>query len=150
MVTEGVLAMTGQRTILDYLEAHELYPGFQQGFSKVEQDEHRHIAFGVRFLRDACEERPEMRDVVLSTLTHLLPRAAEVFAPPDVEDPSDFTSYAYHSSQVYGYAYMALKRRMKTIGIEIPPPEELMPGPIDPAGLDGGLTRSAAPVAGPA
>jgi ribonucleoside-diphosphate reductase beta chain len=144
MVTEGVLAMTGQRTILDYLKAHQLYPGFQEGFSKVEQDEHRHIAFGVRFLRDVCEERPEMREVVLRTLTHLLPRAAEVFAPPEVETTREFTSYAYHSSQVYGYAYMALKRRMKAIGIEIPPPEELMPGPIDPEGLDGAATRTAA------
>jgi hypothetical protein len=31
---------------------------------------------------------------------------------------------------------MALKRRMKAIGIEIPPPEELMPGPIDPHGFE--------------
>ena len=143
MVTEGVLAMTGQRSILDYLAAHELYPGFQKGFSKVEQDEHRHIAFGVRFLRDVCEERPEMRDVVLRTLTYLLPRAAEVFKPPEAESSREFVSYAYHSSQVYGYAYTALKRRMKAIGIEIPPPEELMPGPIDPQGFE----RRTAPVA---
>jgi ribonucleoside-diphosphate reductase beta chain len=137
MVTEGVLAMTGQRTILDYMQEHDLYPGFREGFSKVEQDEHRHIAFGVRFLRDVCQERPEMRDVVLRTLTYLLPRAAEVFKPPEAESSREFVSYAYHSSQVYGYAYMALKRRMKAIGIEIPPPQELMPGPIDPEGLEG-------------
>jgi ribonucleoside-diphosphate reductase beta chain len=137
MVTEGVLAMTGQRSILSYIEEHDLYPGFHEGFSKVERDEHRHIAFGVRFLRDACEERPEMRDVVLRTLQHLLPRAAEVFKPPEAESSREFVSYAFHSSQVYGYAYMALKRRMKAIGIEIPAAEELMPGPIDPHGFDG-------------
>ncbi len=135
MVTEGVLAMTGQRTILQYMAAHDIYPGFQRGFSLVEQDEHRHIAFGVRFLRDACEERPEMKDVVLRTLEHLLPRAAEVFAPPEADSPREFISYDYHSSQVYGFAYKALQRRMRAIGIEIPPPERLMPGPIDPAGL---------------
>ncbi len=140
MVTEGVLAMTGQRTILDYTGMHSIYPGFQKGFGKVEQDEHRHIAFGVRFLRDVCEERPEMRDVVLGTLTTLLPRAAEVFAPPEAESTAEFVSYGWTSRQVYGYAYMALKRRMKAIGIEIPPPEELMPGPIDPNGLDGART----------
>jgi hypothetical protein len=28
-----------------------------------------------------------------------------------------------------------LKRRMAAIGIEIPPPEQLMPGPVDFAGL---------------
>jgi len=146
MVTEGVLAMTGQRTILAYMSDHDIYPGFQKGFSLVESDEHRHIAFGVRFLRDVCEERPEMRKVVLDTLERLLPRAAEVFAPPEADNPREFTSYAYHSSQVYGFAYTALKRRMTAIGIEIPGPERLMPGPIDPQGLDGPGVRSGEPV----
>ncbi|OLE38349.1 MAG: hypothetical protein AUG48_02140 [Actinobacteria bacterium 13_1_20CM_3_68_9] len=145
MVTEGVLAMTGQRTILQYTAEHGLYPGFRRGFSLVERDEHRHIAFGVRFLRDACEERPEMRGVALRTLEHLLPRAAEVFAPPEASSPREFVSYGYHSSQVYGFAYTALARRMRAIGIEIPPPERLMPGPIDPRGLQGDRT-TAAPV----
>ncbi len=150
MVTEGVLAMTGQRSILQYMEEHSLYPGFRRGFSLVERDEHRHIAFGVRFLRDACEERPEMREVVLRTLEHLLPRAAEVFAPPEASSPREFTSYGYHSSQIYGFAYNALQRRMRAIGIEIPPPERLMPGPIDPRGLPAPATPpvAAAGVAG--
>ena len=139
MVTEGVLAMTGQRVILRYMEDHSMFPGFQKGFSLVEQDEHRHIAFGVRFLRDVCRERPEMRDVVLNTLTRLLPEAARVFIPP-YEDPNttEFVSYDNHSSHVYGFAYNALRRRMDVIGVEIPPPEELMPGPIDPRGLEAG------------
>jgi ribonucleoside-diphosphate reductase beta chain len=136
MVTEGVLAMPGQRIIIQYTEDHGVYPGFNQGFRLVEQDEHRHIAFGVRFLKDVCEERPEMKEVVLRTLTDLLPRAAEVFVPPEADDPADFMSYGHHSSQVYGFAYQALDRRMKMIGIEIPPPEELMPGPVDFSGLD--------------
>lgn len=139
MVTEGVLAMTGQRVILQYMADHSIYPGFQKGFSLVEQDEHRHIAFGVRFLRDVCAERPEMREVILRTLTRMLPEAARVFVPY-YEDPdvTEFVSYDNHSSQVYGFAYNALRRRMDVIGVEIPPPEELMPGPIDPRGLEGG------------
>ena len=138
MVTEGVLAMTGQRIILQYTEDHSIYPGFNKGFSLIEQDEHRHIAFGVRFLRDVCTERPEMREVVLRTLTRLMPEAAHVFVPPEADDPRDFVSYDYHSSQAYGFAYNALRRRMDVIGVEIPGPEELMPGPVDPRGLEGG------------
>jgi ribonucleoside-diphosphate reductase beta chain len=136
MVTEGVLAMPGQRIILDYTRDHGIYPGFNKGFSLVEQDEHRHIAFGVRFLRDVCEDHPGMKKVVVETLEALLPRAAEVFMPPEADDPSDFTSYGHHSSQVYGFAYQALNRRMKTIGIDIPGPERLMPGPVSFEGLD--------------
>jgi ribonucleoside-diphosphate reductase beta chain len=135
MVTEGVLAMTGQRAILNYTERHKLFPGFHEGFSLVEQDEHRHIAFGVRFLRDVCRERPEMRKIVFDTLTRLLPEAAKVFAPPEADNTSDYYSYDYHSSQVYGFAYTALKRRMDVVGVEIPPAEELMPGPIDERGF---------------
>jgi ribonucleoside-diphosphate reductase beta chain len=139
MVTEGVLAMTGQRIILQYTEDHSIYPGFNRGFSLVEQDEHRHIAFGVRFLRDVCKERPAMREVVLRTLTRLLPEAARVFIPPEEPpDATEFVSYDYHSSQVYGFAYNALRRRMDVIGVEIPPAEELMPGPVDPRGLEAG------------
>jgi ribonucleoside-diphosphate reductase beta chain len=135
MVTEGVLAMPGQRIMIEYTADHDLYPGFNEGFRLVEQDEHRHIAFGVRFLKDVCDERPEMKQVILRRLTELLPQAAEVFCPPEEDDPSDFVSYGHHSSQIYGFAYQALERRMAAIGIEIPPPEELMPGPVDFGGL---------------
>jgi ribonucleoside-diphosphate reductase beta chain len=135
MVTEGVLAMPGQRIMIEYTADHDLYPGFNQGFSLVEQDEHRHIAFGVRFLKEVCDERPEMKGVIVRRLEELLPKAAEVFCPPEADDPSDFVSYGHHSSQIYGFAYQALKRRMAAIGIEIPPPERLMPGPVDFGGL---------------
>jgi ribonucleoside-diphosphate reductase beta chain len=135
MVTEGVLAMPGQRIMIEYTHDHDLYPGFNEGFRKVEQDEHRHIAFGVRFLKDVCDDQPEMKKVILNRLTELLPKAAEVFCPPEADDPSDFFSYGHHSSQIYGFAYQALKRRMAAIGIEIPPPEHLMPGAVDFGGL---------------
>jgi ribonucleoside-diphosphate reductase beta chain len=135
MVTEGVLAMPGQRIMIEYTGDHDLYPGFNEGFRLVEQDEHRHIAFGVRFLKDVCDERPEMKDVIVRRLEELLPRAAEVFCPPEADDPSDFVSYGHHSSQIYGFAYQALKRRMAAIGVEIPSPERLMPGAVDFGGL---------------
>jgi ribonucleoside-diphosphate reductase beta chain len=130
LVIEGVLAMTGQHQILKYLEAHDIYPGFRKGFSLVEQDEHRHIAFGVRFLRDACEREPRYRDLISRKISELVPTACHVFVPPGTEDPSDFVSYDYHSSEIYGFAYRALKRRLAVIGVEAPPPDELMPGPI--------------------
>ena len=82
-------------------------------------------------LRDAIEEDPRHRATVERVVLDLTPRAAHVFCPPYVDDPREFVSYGYHSSEIYGYAYRALKRRMTVLGIEIPPPDELMPGPID-------------------
>jgi ribonucleoside-diphosphate reductase beta chain len=131
MVIEGVLAMTGQHFILEYTRDHGLYPGFVEGFSLVEQDEHRHIAFGVRFLRDICAQEPRYRGLIEDKIAELVPKASLVFVPPYAKDPSNFVSYSYTSAEMYGYAYRTLKRRMAVIGAEVPPPDELMPGPID-------------------
>jgi ribonucleoside-diphosphate reductase beta chain len=133
MVVEGFLAVTGQTLIRDYMIEHSLYPGFCEGFGLVERDEHRHVAFGVRFLRDAIQEDPRHRETVERVVLELAPKAAYVFVPPYVKDASDFVSYGYTSRQIYGFAYRTLKRRMKVLGIEIPPPEELLPGPIEGA-----------------
>jgi ribonucleoside-diphosphate reductase beta chain len=130
MVVEGFLAVTGQTLIRDYMFEHGLYPGFCEGFGLVERDEHRHVAFGVRFLKEAIDSDSRHAVTVERTVLDLAPRAAHVFCPPYVTDPREFVSYGYHSSEIYGYAYRTLKRRMKVLGIEIPPPEELMPGPI--------------------
>ncbi len=130
LIIEGVLAMTGQRFILKYMEDHGMFPGFQKGFGLVEQDEHRHIAFGVRFLRDAVASDPRLGEIVQRRVEELVPRAAGVFVPPYAESAREFTSYGYHSSHIYGFAYRKLKRRMAVLGLELPPAEDLMPGPI--------------------
>jgi len=131
MVVEGFLAVTGQTLIRDYMLEHSLYPGFCEGFGLVERDEHRHVAFGVRFLRDAIREDPRHRDTVERVVLELVPKAAHVFAPPYVSDAREYVSYGYTSRQIYGFAYRTLRRRMKVLGIEIPTADELMPGPID-------------------
>jgi ribonucleoside-diphosphate reductase beta chain len=132
MVIEGVLATTGQWSIIKYMSEHGLYPGFVEGFSLVERDEHRHIAFGVRFLKDMLEvDRERYGRVVLDTIEELVPKAAYIFQPPYADDAADWVSYGYRSEELYGHAYRALKRRMGVIGLEIPPASELMPGPID-------------------
>jgi ribonucleoside-diphosphate reductase beta chain len=131
MVVEGFLAVTGQTLIRDYMLEHSMYPGFCEGFGLVERDEHRHVAFGVRFLRDAIREDPRHRDTVERVVLDLVPKAAYVFAPPYVTDTREYVSYGYTSRQIYGFAYRTLRRRMKVLGIEIPTAEELMPGPID-------------------
>jgi ribonucleoside-diphosphate reductase beta chain len=131
LIIEGVLAMTGQRFILKYAEDHSLYPGFQKGFNLVEQDEHRHIAFGVRFLKDVMEQDPaRFGPIIQRRVEELVPKALHVFVPPYAESAREFVSYGYHSSHVYGFAYRKLKRRMAVLGLEIPPPEDLLPGPM--------------------
>ena len=61
------------------MEEHDLYPGLPQGFSLVERDEHRHIAFGVRFLKDAVEQEPRYGERI-----ETLSRRARAPRPPRV------------------------------------------------------------------
>ena len=99
MVIEGVLAMTGQHFLLKYMEDHGLFPGFRKGFSLVERDEHRHIAFGVRFLKDMIEQEPRYGDLVLNKVLELVPHASHVFVPPYADSPQEFVSYGYRSER---------------------------------------------------
>ena len=55
MVIEGMLALTGQHFIMDFNERMGTLPGFVEGFTRVARDEHRHVAFGARFLRDMVQ-----------------------------------------------------------------------------------------------
>jgi hypothetical protein len=71
-----------------------------------------------------------MGAIVERRVAELVPRAAHVFVPPYAESPRHFVSYGYDSSALYGFAYRKLKRRMALLGLEVPPAEELMPGPI--------------------
>jgi ribonucleoside-diphosphate reductase beta chain len=152
MVVEGFLAVTGQTLIRDYMIEHSMYPGFCEGFGLVERDEHRHVAFGVRFLRDAIDEDPRHRETVERVVLDLAPKAAYVFVPPYVKGASEFVSYGYTSREIYGFAYRTLKRRMKVLGIEIPPPDELLPGPIEGAAVPPGrpVVKAPAPANGAA
>jgi ribonucleoside-diphosphate reductase beta chain len=132
LIIEGVLAMTGQRFILDYQERHDIYPGFRKGFGLVERDEHRHIAFGVRFLKEAIAHDASLGAVVERCVAELVPRAMLAFVPPTAKSADDWVYYENNSADVYGFAYEKLARRMKILGLEIPPAEELMPGPVAP------------------
>jgi len=76
------------------------------------------------------ERDPRYGELIEARVRDLVPKAVHVFAPPYVDSPREFVSYGYHSSQIYGYAYRKLKRRMAVLGLEVPPPEEIMPGPI--------------------
>jgi ribonucleoside-diphosphate reductase beta chain len=107
-----------------------MYPGFRKGFGLVERDEHRHIAFGVRFLRDAIASDPSLGAVVERRVAELVPQAAQVFVPPHAASAREFVSYGYDSRALYGFAYRKLARRMQVLGLECPPADELMPGPI--------------------
>ena len=116
MVIEGMLALTGQHFIIDYNERMGTLPGFVEGFSNVARDEHRHIAFGVRFLLDAVREDPANRDAIQRTLAEALPVADRVLDPPWPEE-EDSELFGASRDETHEFAAQALSRRLKVVGL---------------------------------
>jgi ribonucleoside-diphosphate reductase beta chain len=118
MVIEGMLALTGQHFIMDYNERVGTLPGFVEGFTKVARDEHRHVAFGARFLRDMARRDPRYVDAIQRTLVEVGPAADGVLKPPWMEgDDDEQTLFGVSVAETRAFAMKALERRMKVIGL---------------------------------
>jgi ribonucleoside-diphosphate reductase beta chain len=117
MIIEGVLALTGQHFIIDYNEREGTLPGFVEGFTKVARDEHRHIAFGTRFLTDMARADTRYRDAIQRTIAESLPVTEKVLDPPWVEDEENWELFGVSKEETHGFAAQCLSRRLKVIGL---------------------------------
>jgi ribonucleoside-diphosphate reductase beta chain len=118
MVIEGMLALTGQHFIIDYNERMGTLPGFVDGFTKVARDEHRHVAFGARFLRDMARRDPRYGEAIQRALVEVAPAADGVLRPSWVPDGDEDTVILGSSvSETRAFALKALERRLKVIGL---------------------------------
>ena len=116
MVIEGMLALTGQHFIIEYNERIGTLPGFVEGFSNVARDEHRHIAFGVRFLSECVKEDDRYREVIQNMLNESLPIADGVIDPP-WDESEDLEYFGFTREESHAFAAQALTRRLKVIGL---------------------------------
>ncbi len=117
MLIEGTLALTGQNFITDYFEKHDLFPGFTEGFRNISRDEHRHVAYGTWYLQQAAAD-PALRRRIGDKLAQLIPIAAGVLVPPGA-DPTSYEILGYSSDETNAFAFNALTRRLKVIGVTL-------------------------------
>jgi ribonucleoside-diphosphate reductase beta chain len=115
MVIEGMLALTGQHFIITYNEENGTLPGFVEGFNNVARDEHRHVAFGARFLREMAQADPKYAEAIQRTLIESGPAADGVLTPPWYEEGMDLFGVSIEETREF--AMKALGRRMKVIGL---------------------------------
>jgi ribonucleoside-diphosphate reductase beta chain len=117
MVIEGMLALTGQHFIIDYNTREQVLPGFVQGFNLVARDEHRHVAFGARFLRDKANEDPRYGAAIQRAIEESLPIADSVLTPPWAEEMDPLEIFGVSLEETRAFAAQALSRRLKVIGL---------------------------------
>jgi ribonucleoside-diphosphate reductase beta chain len=115
MVIEGALALTGQHFIISYNEDEGTLPGFVEGFNNVARDEHRHVAFGARFLREMVRRDPRHRDAIQRTLAESAPAVDGVLVPPWYEEGMEL--FGFTIEEIREFAMKALGRRLKVIGL---------------------------------
>jgi ribonucleoside-diphosphate reductase beta chain len=115
MIIEGMLALTGQHFIISYNEENGTLPGFVEGFNNVARDEHRHVAFGARFLREMADADSRYRDAIQRTLVECGPAADGVLTPPWYEEGMELFGVSLEETRAF--AMTALERRLKVIGL---------------------------------
>ena len=117
MIIEGTLALTGQWLLTDYMERHSILPGWVEGFKLISQDEHRHVAYGTWFLREKAKDAA-LRRRIAARVAELIPLAAAVLVPSGA-DPEDYVILDYTMEETNSFAFNALRRRLKVIGIDL-------------------------------
>jgi ribonucleoside-diphosphate reductase beta chain len=115
MIIEGMLALTGQHFIITYNEDNDTLPGFVEGFNNIARDEHRHVAFGARFLREMAQQDDRYRDAIQRTLVEAGPAADGVLTPPWYEEGMDLFGVSLEETREF--AMKSLERRLKVIGL---------------------------------
>jgi len=119
MVIEGTLALTGQYFQTAFMEREDILPGHRFGFAKISQDEHRHVAYGTWFLQQKAKD-PALARRIQDRLMATLPAAAGVLVPPGYELGEEYEFMGYTSQEMNEFAFTALSRRLKVIGVGLP------------------------------
>jgi ribonucleoside-diphosphate reductase beta chain len=119
LILEGTLGLTTFKFTTGYLSGEGLLPGFVEGYSKIHDDETRHIGYGVWYLRESVREESEAGDVVRQTLRDLLPSVAASLAPPDTGSDRDFAAIGATGDAIREFALNGLTRRLDIIGVPL-------------------------------
>ena len=118
LIIESTLGLTAFNFITGYLERLGLLAGFREGYGRIHQDEQRHIAYGVWFLREAVAADPVAGTALRATLRRLLPAVAEALSPPG-EGDTDWAALGTTADEVRDFAIGGLARRLNLIGIPL-------------------------------
>ncbi len=118
VVIEGMMALAGQRNILEMYRQANLFPAFRGGFTAVARDESRHVVFGVKFLRDMIQRDAVHAHTVRDALNKYAPVALGAIMP----DPSQVPNILASGGDPYvspRYAQESLQKKLRVIGLSM-------------------------------
>lgn len=118
VVIEGMMALAGQRNMLEMYRQANIFPAFRGGFTAVARDESRHVVFGVKFLRDMVQRDAANAHVIHDALTKYAPTAIEAISPDPAQIPNILASGGdpWLSPR---YAQESLKKKLRVIGLNM-------------------------------
>lgn len=122
IVVEGMMALAGQKNILDIYRQQDIFPAFRAGFTAVARDESRHVIFGVKFLRDMIQHDKANADVVHDTIQKYAKTALDAISPDPAAIP-DILAAGDDPWRSPRYAVESLQKKLKVIGLSMPLPE---------------------------
>lgn len=120
LILESTLGLTTFKFVTEYLKAHEMLPGFVEGYSKIHHDETRHIGYGVWFLRESVRNWPDVAsDAVREMLRKLLPSVAESLSPSSEPGGPDLDALGVSGEDIRDFALGGLARRLQIVGVPL-------------------------------
>lgn len=121
LIVEGMLALTGQKYLLEILREMGILPGFYAGFTAVARDESRHVNFGVRALMEAGIRDRELLARVEEPVFRLLEPACRIVAAPDrkfaVSPETTPPNLLLNPYDIRAFSLTSLTRRLRVVGI---------------------------------
>ncbi|HZR42138.1 MAG TPA: ribonucleotide-diphosphate reductase subunit beta [Ktedonobacteraceae bacterium] len=121
IVVEGMMALAGQRGILQAYREQDIFPAFRAGFTAVARDESRHVIFGVKFLREMIQRDRSMAEVVHDAIQKYAQTALDAISVPKDQEQRllDMGEDPWMTPR---YGVDSLRKKIKVIGLEMPMP----------------------------
>ena len=119
LVIEGVLALTGQKFLLAWARDEQILPGFRAGFTAVARDESRHVAFGVRVIKDLLRGDASLIEPIHEGIAETLALGSYLYQPPG-GDVTYTSAFGYSLGDLFNFGGLQLEKKMRAIGAPMP------------------------------
>lgn len=120
MMVEGILALVGQRQLLQFLRETKMLPAFRTGFTAVTRDESRHVNFGVWALQGAVSRGFEAN--IRKAVDKSLKPCLQVYADPDskviIPLGLDRQTTGMFIEQRWKFGIDSLVKRLRAAGVD--------------------------------